>query len=398
MWVTREQSAVQGGSEIAGGLAVVMRAFEGGGAQRDMVLLCNALVAKGIRLTILVLRDEGPLRGLLDPGIRVLPVAGQRLRYAIPGLRRAILAVSPGCVVSSEAGLNLCSLVAVRTLPRRDRPQLVLREVGSPSIAQYRDPYRQNRLGYRILRHLYRHADRIITLTDGARRDLEQNFSVPPQSIAVMRANAVVPPATVQRIADWDGESGREGDLIVCVGRLSPEKDHGTLLRAVSLLPPQRRWRLAIVGEGPERARLEALANRLGLAQCVAFTGHVADPFAWMMRARVAVCASVYEGLCNAIIEALACGTPVVSTDCPYGPREILQDGRYGTLTPVGDVRALAAGIEAALDQAVDRRFLRTRGLNYTAESAAARFLEIVAGLPLRPRPADRALAAASAP
>jgi glycosyltransferase involved in cell wall biosynthesis len=375
-----------------------MRAFEGGGAQRDMVLLCNALVAKGARITILVLRDQGSLRGLLDTGIRVMPVAGQRLRYAIPGLRRAIRAIAPRFVVSSESALNLCSLVAVRTLPRRDRPQLLLREVGSPSIAQYRDPYRQNRVAYRILRHLYGHADRIITLTEGARRDLAQNFSVPQQSMAVMRANAVIPPAMVERIARWDGEAGREEDLIVCVGRLSPEKDHSTLLRAMSLLPPQRPWRLAIVGEGPERPALEACVRQLGLAQRVTFAGYVADPFAWMMRARLAICSSVYEGLCNAIIEALACGTPVVSTDCPYGPREILQDGRYGALTPVGDEAALAAAVEAALDQVVDRRFLMTRGLNYTADSAATKFLEIVADLPLHRSRADRPVVAASTP
>ncbi|HEY2227319.1 MAG TPA: glycosyltransferase [Xanthobacteraceae bacterium] len=352
-------------------------------------------MAKGVLITILVLRDQGSLRDLLDPGIRVMPVAGQRLRYAIPGLRRAIRAIAPRFVVSSESGLNLCSLVAVRTLSRRDRPQLLLREVGSPSIAQYHDPYRQNRFAYRILRHLYRHADRIIMLTDSARRDLAQNFSVPQRSMAVMRANAVIPPAMVERIARWDGEAGREGGLIVCVGRLSPEKDHRTLLRAMSLLPPQRSWRLAIVGEGPERPALEACVRQLGLAQRVTFTGYVADPFAWMMRARLAICSSVYEGLCNAIIEALACGTPVVSTDCPYGPREILQDGRYGTLTPVGDEAALAAAIEAALDQVVDRHFLMTRGLNYTADSAATKFLEIVADLPLHRSRADWPVVAA---
>ncbi|HEY6255725.1 MAG TPA: glycosyltransferase [Xanthobacteraceae bacterium] len=188
--------AVHVGSEDSGGnLAVVMRAFEGGGAQRDMVLLCNALFAKGVRLTILVLRNEGRLRCLLDPGIEVIEVAGQRLRYAIPGLRKALRALAPGCVVSSEAALNLCSFIAVRSLPRRDRPRLVLREVGSPSLAQRHDPHPQNRAAYRVLRYLYRHADRIITLTGGARRDLIQNFSVPERIISVMRANAVVPPA-----------------------------------------------------------------------------------------------------------------------------------------------------------------------------------------------------------
>ena len=363
------------------GLAVVMRAFEGGGAQRDMILLCNALAARGVKVTILALRSEGPLRPLLDPAIRVTAIPGGQMRYAVPGLRRAVRIRAPDIVVSSEASLNLCTLLALYTLPRLTRPKLVLREVGSPSVAQRHDPYRQNRIAYRILRRLYRHADRIVVLTEGARRDLIENFLVPEAKVVLMRSNAVVPPAAARRLAQWDGESGREPDLIVCVGRLSPEKDQLTLLRAMTLLPLRRRWRLAIVGEGPERAALEDFAARNGLAGRMTFAGHVADPFTWMMRARVAVCSSIYEGLGNAIIEALACGTPVVSTDCPYGPREILQGGRYGALTPVGDAAALAAAIDAAMEGDVDRRALMARGLDYSAATAAERFLEIVAEL-----------------
>jgi glycosyltransferase involved in cell wall biosynthesis len=285
----------------------------------------------------------------------------------------------------------------VRALPRRSRPKLVLREVGSASIAQRHDPYRQNRIAYRILRRVYAFADRIITLTDGARRDLMQNFGVPEAMISVMLTNAVIPPAMVSRLAQWDGEAGRDDDLIVSVGRLSPEKDHLTLLRAMTLLPAQRRWRLAIVGDGQERTALEAFVRRHGLAERVVFTGEVADPFAFMMRARVAVCSSIYEGLGNAIIEALACGTPVVSTDCPYGPCEILQGGRYGALTPIGDAAAMAAAIEAALVTVPDRRMLMARGLNYATARAAERFLEIVADLQPARAAASGPLAIASA-
>jgi glycosyltransferase involved in cell wall biosynthesis len=378
-------------------LAVVLRAFEGGGAQRDMILLCNALAAKGVRITILAMRVDGPLRSLLDPSVRLVEVPGRQLRYAIPGLRRAFRGLAPAVVVSSEASLNLCTLIAVRTLPRRDRPKLVLREVGSPSIAQRRDPYLQNRIAYRFLRRFYACADRVVTLTDGARRDLVRNFAVPDEIISVMLTNAVVPPAMAARLAQWDGEAGREDDLVVCIGRLSPEKDQQTLIRAMSLLPPAIPWCLAIVGDGPERPALEALAHSLGLDGRVNFTGAVADPFAFMMRARLAVCASVYEGLGNAIIEALACGTPVVSTDCPYGPAEILHAGRYGMLTPVGDAAAMASAIAVALTAVPDRRALMARGLHYTAASAAERFLEIIAELQPRQATADGALAVAGA-
>src|SRR6185295_775946 len=102
-------------------------------------------------------------------------------------------------------------------------------------------------------------------------------------------------------------------------------------------------WRLVLVGEGKERPALEEFVRAKGLSHQVTFAGYTNDPFAWLMRARVAVCSSIYEGLCNAIIEALGCGTPVVSTDCPFGPREILQNGKFGTLVPLGDAEALAS-------------------------------------------------------
>jgi glycosyltransferase involved in cell wall biosynthesis len=376
---------------------VVLRAFEGGGAQRDMILLCNALCAKGLAISILALQVDGPLRSLLDPAIAVREVPGRKLRYAIPGLRRLIRAIAPGIVISSEACLNLCSLIAVRSLPRQWRPKLVLREVGSPSVAQHRDPYFQNRIAYRILRRVYAYADRIVTLTEGARRDLVANFGVPADRISVMLTNAVVPPAVAARLAQWDGMTGRESDLIVCVGRLSPEKDQRTLIRAMALLPRKQAWRLAIVGDGAERSALEALAREEGLADRIVFTGRMADPFAVVMKARLAICSSVYEGLGNAIIEALACGTPVVSTDCPYGPAEILQGGRYGKLTPVGDAAALAAAIETALTEMPDRAALMARGLNYTTGRAAERFLEIVGELQPLPAPAGGPLAVARA-
>ncbi len=115
-----------------------------------------------------------------------------------------------------------------------------------------------------------------------------------------------------------------------------------------------------------------------------------------MMRARVAVCASIYEGLCNALIEALACGTPVVSTNCPYGPFEILQGGRFGVLTPVGDAQALAKAIADALIDEPDRAALRARGFDYTSQRAADRFLEIAGELDVVPALTNGMLAVAS--
>ena len=143
-----------------------------------------------------------------------------------------------------------------------------------------------------------------------------------------MRSNAVIPPEMVKRIAQWDGESGRDSNLIVS-GRtaVGSEKDHRALLHAMTLLRTARPWRLAIVGDGPERAALEAFVHTAGFADRVIFTGYVDDPFAWTMRASLAVCSSIYEGLCNALVEALVCDAPVVSTPVPMDRRKFCRMG-----------------------------------------------------------------------
>ncbi|HZC55418.1 MAG TPA: glycosyltransferase [Xanthobacteraceae bacterium] len=122
---------------------------------------------------------------------------------------------------------------------------------------------------------------------------------MPDDVISVMLTNAVIPPATAERIKQWDGETDRDQDLIVCVGRLSPEKDQRTLIRAMTMLPPGLPWRLAIVGDGTERPALEALVRELGLNDRVVFTGQVSDPFAWMRRASP-----------SALRSTRACATP----------------------------------------------------------------------------------------
>ena len=362
-------------------IVAVTLAFYGGGPERDTVLLCNALASKGLRVTLLVLRNQGPLRSFVDARVKVIDIRQPRMRGAIGALRRAIRSLAPSIVLSSGVPcLNLLALIAVRSLPRKCRPKLIIRESAVPSMAHH-DPSWSNRLAYRILVHLYHYADRITTLTKGARRELIERFYIHSSLVSVMRPNAVIPPTIMKRLAQWDGESGREDNLIVCVGRLSAEKDQRTLLRALTLMPAGRDWRLAIIGDGPDRAELEAFVCNNKLAKRTLFTGYVSDPFAWIMRARVLVSPSLYEGLVNTIIEALACGTIVVSTDCRYGPREILEDGRYGILTPVGDAQAMAKAIELALDSAPNRHLLMQQGALHSTENAAAGFLKIVSEL-----------------
>ncbi len=162
--------------------------------------------------------------------------------------------------------------------------------------------------------------------------------------------------------------------VILAAGRLSPQKDFPTLIRAFALLSRDRELRLLILGEGPERAALESLVRDLGLTERVALPGFQANPFAFMARARLFVLASAWEGLPGVLIQAMACGTPVVSTDCPSGPREILADGRFGPLVPVGNPPALARAIIDTLDRPCPGAMLRARADEFGLAAVTRRY------------------------
>jgi glycosyltransferase involved in cell wall biosynthesis len=168
--------------------------------------------------------------------------------------------------------------------------------------------------------------------------------------------------------------------VILSAGRLVKEKDYETLIRAFAMVRKKRPARLAILGEGAERNSLLELTERLGIKEDVALLGFKTNPYVYMARATVFVLSSTVEGLPNVIVEAMAVGTPIVSTDCKSGPREILDDGKYGILVPVGDADALAKAIEKQLDEPTDKELLLKRSEDFSLEKVIDQFLEI-AGL-----------------
>ncbi|MBS7697323.1 MULTISPECIES: glycosyltransferase [unclassified Chelatococcus] len=356
-------------------IGVIIGGFAGGGAQRDAVLLSNALARLGAKVTVIVLRSEGPLLALLEPNITVLALA-PRLRLSIQRLRRAFRDARLDIVLSSEASLNIACVLAGRSLSRRHRPAVILREVGVPSAGIKNDPYIQNRLAYRMAR-FYRLADHVITLTEGARRDLIDLFGVPEAMISVLHTKPVITPDVAAALTAAAPTSRRQAGRIVTVGRLSAEKGHRDLIHAMAFMPQNINWQLFIVGEGRERPQLERLAARLGLGDRITFVGYAEDPFAWLQGAELAVSSSLYEGFGNSLVEALACGTPVVAIDCPYGPREILDHGLYGRLVPTREPRDLAAAIAGELGRHVNRDTLRQRGLQHRTDRSAEEFLGI---------------------
>jgi glycosyltransferase involved in cell wall biosynthesis len=244
-----------------------------------------------------------------------------------------------------------------------------------------------DRHGLPLLRGAYLAADAIVTASIGVADRLAAHTGIPRDRITTVYNPVVAPDLLVKARGPVDHPWFAPGEpqVILGVGRLLPQKDFATLIRAFAGLRSRRPARLVILGAGleSERAALKTLATDLGIAHDVEIPGFAQNPFAYMSRAAVFVLSSRYEGLGNVLIEALACGTPVVSTDCPSGPREILEDGRFGPLVPVGDEVALARAIEEVLDDPSPPERLRARAARFSVERAADSYLELL--LPAAP-------------
>ncbi|NLD95439.1 MAG: glycosyltransferase, partial [Fibrobacter sp.] len=236
-----------------------------------------------------------------------------------------------------------------------------------------------------LARVFYPRADAVVAVSKGVASDLVEKVGV-PKSIVRVIYNPTVDEEIFSLMRErashpWLGDEGPP--VLLSVGRLTAQKRFDVLLRAVSIVRRHRPVRAIILGDGGERSRLGSLAGELGLGDCVSLPGLEKNPYSYMARARLYVMSSAWEGFPNALVEALACGLSVVSTDCPSGPREILAvnelgAGSYGTLVPVDDPQMLAEGILFELDRYRERANLRRRAQTFTAERAARSYIDLM--------------------
>lgn len=228
------------------------------------------------------------------------------------------------------------------------------------------------------MRWFYRAAAAVLVPSEGAADDLAHVARLPRSHIRAVPSPIITPDLEHAAEADpghpWPGDPQRP--LLLGVGELCARKDFATLLRAFARLRAERPCRLLLLGEGRQRAKLEALAAELGVAEDVELPGFVDNPYAYMARADLFVLSSVCEGAPVVLMEALALGTPVVATDCPSGPAEILEGGRHGALVPVGDADALAQAMAATLEHPPQRPALRAAADRYRVETSADRYLD----------------------
>jgi glycosyltransferase involved in cell wall biosynthesis len=345
-----------------------------------MLRLAAGLAAVGLQVD-LVVHSESSRELDVPPGVTLVSLNCAGTAAAIWKLSRLLRQRRPDWILSAFPHTNIAA-VAAQALSGRDG-RCVISEHAPLSLQIEQQGSWRYRLLPPLVRWAYRRAHAVVAVSGGVRDDLQRLLG--PDARPQVISNPVLAPGFEAEIALSPGESWLADphlQVVLSVCRLSVEKDLVTLIHAFAAVHKCRPdSRLVLAGEGPDRLRLQTLVIDLGLADVVRLPGRTATPLAWMRHAAVFVLASRYEGFGNVLVEAMACGTPVVSTDCPVGPREILDGGRLGTLVPVGDAPAMALAIEAVLACPGALPGARDAALRYTQTHACDRYLELFKSL-----------------
>jgi glycosyltransferase involved in cell wall biosynthesis len=361
-------------------IALFMPSFGDGGVGRSMVNLANGFAALGAEVSLIVNQADGVFFDRIRPGVRRIAFRGTRARDLAKELHAFLIEENPHVVMSSHERDDPIAMRVKKLLDDRDGTRFFVR-VGT-SLAtrnsQQRGFWLSKWLQRRTLKNVLSGSDGIIANSEGSARELATFLGIPLARIAVLPNPTLTPDLAglAEEAVHHPWLEPGQPPVILGIGRLSRIKDFPTLLRAFALLREQRPCRLIVLGQGRQRDKLLRLAEELGVADDFALPGFCKNPYAFLKRASLFALSSLREGCPNVLIEALALGLPSIATDCPNGPREILQDGRYGALVPPGDAEALAAAMADTLNHPPDAAFLREAVRAYTQENSSRAYLE----------------------
>ncbi len=351
-----------------------------GGVERMVVNLAKGLGGLGASIDMIPVRTESVHLEELPPSVRIIKFGSSHTLGCLPALIRYLRSEQPDALLAAKDRANTTAVLARRLAGTPTR--LVLRMGTTVSAAMAGTHPLKKRVWYLRMRMLYPSADTVIAVSRGVAKDLERNAGLSPALLRVIPNPVITPKLLSMSEEPLDHPWFREDavPVLLAVGRLTRQKDFPTLLRAFALVRKNRPCRIIILGEGRDRAALESLAKQLGIQDDLAMPGFMENPYAYMSKAALFVLSSRWEGSPNVLTEALALGIPVVSTDCPSGPEEILDHGRFGPLVPMGNPAALANAILTTLDAPLEKSLLKSAVRAYTVEESSKKYLKVLLG------------------
>lgn len=359
-------------------IGIVMSSLSGGGAEKMVLNLSQRFSTKGYVIKLYLANKSGDYIDRIPPEIEIFDMGAQRQIGSLFPLIRYLSSDPPDVLLSTGTGMNVISCLA-KQISRSDT-KLVIRVQNTMSKSIYEGSRPEHRLLPFLVKTLFPTADEIIAISEGVASDLSSITRVDEKDISIIYNpvinNSLLDLAKENPSHKWFKQN--DVPIILGVGRLVPQKDFSTLIRAFKRVRENREAKLIILGKGKEKDRLQRLATQLNLTPYISFPGFVENPYAYMSSSDLFVQSPAWEGFGNVLVEAMACGTPVVSTDCPHGPAEILEHGRFGLLVPVGDSKALANAISFTLGSPMPATALQKRAMNFTVERIADEYIDVL--------------------
>ena len=358
-------------------VAIFLPSLMGGGAEKVMVILANSLIERGISVDLVLVNATGPYLKNVDSKVNVVNLDSARQITSLIPLINYIKSQKPKIMLSVLTSANIIAIFA--RIFSRTSFKLVISERAVTSLAVKDNKLLIAKVFPFLMRLAYPFADAIVAVANGVKRDLIQNYKVPGNKIKVIY-NPVVTDELISLSQEefyhqWFQDNNVP--VIVAVGRLTSQKNFKLLINAFAKVSEILDSRLVILGEGEMRGELEALVDDLNIGSKVELPGFAGNPYVWLKNASLFVLSSDYEGLPGTLIQAMACGVPVVSTNCPSGPDEILENGKWGRLVPTGNLSALETAIIQTLQ---DKKHpdVKFRAKFFSIKNATDAYIEVL--------------------
>jgi len=359
-----------------GKILQLLPSLQGGGAERVALYLANHWADQGIQSEFVLMEAKGELLELVDPRIPIHSLNASRIRGSILPLRTYLAERKPAVVLVDLWPLTSAAILAWQLAGRPGT--LFTTDHTNLSISCLQELKLSPLYLQALLRSSYPLATGLMAVSEGVKQDLCRLGAFADERVTVIYnpvVRGLVNPVPIEAAVRQKLWGPGFNHHVLAVGSFKTVKNFPLLLRAFAQLPQSLNAKLTILGEGLVRPDLEMLIQELGLQDRVGLPGFALDPSCWYRSADLFVLSSSWEGFGNVIVEALECGVPVVSTDCPSGPAEILENGRYGRLVPVGDAQALTGAIQASLLESHDHEALRRRAQDFAVPRIADQYL-----------------------
>jgi glycosyltransferase involved in cell wall biosynthesis len=355
-----------------------MASLDGGGIQTATVRLAGEFLRRGYPTSLIVLNARGPVRADLPKGCELIDLDCRRIRQALRPLVAHLRKRQARILISAQTHINSLAILA-RLLTGYPRCLIVAEHIALEESVKHSRSLR-DRIRPLMIRLLYPHASHVVAVSADAVRGLRKlaglkgEIHVIHNGLDLERIGTL---ASEGPSHPWLQQPGLK--VVLGMGRLAPQKNFALLLRAFARVPDADA-RLIILGEGPERERLLALARELSIENRIGLPGFAANPFPFLRQCSVFALSSRWEGFANVVIEALACGAAIVATDCPGGPAEILECGRFGQVVAPEDEVAMAAAISRMLRSSPDRAALQQHAATFSIEKTARQYVQLLNG------------------